>query len=73
MIWARAPRQEETRVREFLLNESCCSETAHSLAHKLGLNPKRCQRALERLVDEGMLRRRDLGDIAPIYYRYGGE
>ena len=72
-MWARAQRQEERRVREFLLNEPCCSETAHSLASKLGLNPKRCQRALERMVDEGMLRRRDLGNVAPIYYRYGAE
>jgi predicted ArsR family transcriptional regulator len=71
VIWARTQRQEERRIREFLLNESCCSETAFSLAAKLGLNPKRCQRALDQMVDEGVVRRRDLGDIEPIYYRYG--
>ena len=71
MIRVRAQRQEERRIREFLLNESCCSETAFSLATKLGLNPKRCQRALDHLVEEGVVRRRDFGDIEPIYYRYG--
>ena len=72
MIRVRAQRQAERRIREFLLNESCCSETALSLATKLGLNPKRCQRALDQMVDEGVVRRRDFGDIEPIYYRYGG-
>ena len=67
-----APRPEEWRVREFLLNEPACSETADSLASKLGLSRKRCRRALEGLVSEGLMRRREFADIEPIYYRYPG-
>lgn len=70
MIWARLSYQEERRVREFLLNQSACSETAHSLARKLGLNHKRCRALLDRMVNEGLVRRRDFADIEPIYYRY---
>jgi predicted ArsR family transcriptional regulator len=70
MIWARASHHVERRIREFLLNESCCSETAVSLATKLGLSRKRCRRALDQLVDEGLVRRREFSDFEPIYYRY---
>jgi predicted ArsR family transcriptional regulator len=72
MIWAKTRHYDERRVREFLLNESCCSETAASLARKLGLDRKRCRKVLDLLVNEGMVRRRDFGDIEPIYYRYPG-
>lgn len=70
MIWAKAAHHDERRVREFLLNVPCCSETAVSLATKLGLDRKRCRRALDQLVSEGVVRRRDFTDIEPIYYRY---
>lgn len=73
MIWSRPKQVDERLVRDFLLNESCCSETAFSLATKLGLNRRRCQRALDQLVDEGVVRRREFGDIEPIYYRYPSE
>ena len=70
MIWVRPTFQDERRVRNFLLNESCCSETAVSLATKLGLNRQRCRLVLDRMVNEGVVRRRDFTDIESIYYRY---
>jgi hypothetical protein len=70
MIRAKTTPHDERRVREFLLNESCCSETAASLARKLGLDRKRCRRVLELLASEGVVRRRDFSDIEPIFYRY---
>jgi predicted ArsR family transcriptional regulator len=70
MIWARGANLEELRVRQFLLNQSTYSETAASLASKLGVSSRRCRQALEQLVDEGAARRRDFADIEPIYYRY---
>lgn len=57
-------------MREFLLNLPSCSETAMSLAAKLGLDRRRCRQALDLLVDEGIIRRRQFADIEPIYYRY---
>ena len=72
MIWARSSQHAERMVRDFLLSESSCSETAISLARKLGLDRRRCQRALDVLVQEGLVKRREFGDIEPIYYRYPG-
>jgi predicted ArsR family transcriptional regulator len=72
MIWAKSSQREERRVRDFLLSEPSCSETAASLARKLGLNQRRCRRALDVLATEGVVRRRDFSDIEPIYYRYPG-
>jgi predicted ArsR family transcriptional regulator len=70
MIWMRSNHHSERLVREFLLNQHSCSETAISLASKLGLSRRGCRRALEQLVDEGVVRRREFSDIEPIYYRY---
>jgi predicted ArsR family transcriptional regulator len=70
MIWASRALQTERRVRDFLLNEPACSETADSLATKLGLNRRNCRKALDSLVADGLVRRRDFRDIASIYYRY---
>lgn len=70
MIWTRSNPYDEVRVREFLLKQPSCSETAVSLASKLGLSRRGCRRALELLVDEGVVRRREFSDIEPIYYRY---
>jgi len=61
---------DEWRVREFLLQEPACSETADSLARKLGLSRNQCRRTLDLLVSEGVVRRRDFPDIEPIYCRY---
>jgi predicted ArsR family transcriptional regulator len=73
MIWARSSDKEERRVRDFLLNESSCSETAASLARKLGMDRRKCRQALELMVAEGVVRRREFADIEPIYYRYPGQ
>ena len=70
MIWVRSANRAERRVREFLLNERACSETVASLATKLGVDSRGCRRALEQLVEEGFVRRREFHDIEPIYYRY---
>jgi predicted ArsR family transcriptional regulator len=70
MIWAKGANLEELRVRQFLLNQTAYSETAASLASKLGVSSRRCRQALEKLVTEGAARRRDFADIEPIYYRY---
>ena len=70
MIPLRSHQQEERRVREFFLNEPCCSETAFSLATKLGVDRRRCKRVLDEMVDEGVVRRRQFVGIEPIYYRY---
>jgi ribosomal protein S25 len=40
------------------------------LADKLGINRRRCRRILERLVEQGVLQRRDYADIEPIYVRF---
>jgi hypothetical protein len=70
MIWANSSQRAERLVRDFLLSESSCSETAISLARKLGLDRRRCRKALDLLVREGMIKRREFSDIEPIYYRY---
>ncbi|MCC7107371.1 MAG: GntR family transcriptional regulator [Chloroflexi bacterium] len=65
--------QHETtrqRVREFILQAPSASETAESLATKLRISRWSCRRALDSLVNEGLIRRRDFKDIAPIYCRY---
>jgi predicted ArsR family transcriptional regulator len=70
MIRAKSAFSAEQIVREFLLQEAACSETAESLANKLRLNPSRCRRALDQMVKEGVVRRREFCDIQPIYYRH---
>jgi predicted ArsR family transcriptional regulator len=70
MIRARPSYSTEQIVREFLLQENSCSETADSLANKLRLSRGRCRQALDQMVKEGVVRRRDFSDIEPIYYRH---
>jgi predicted transcriptional regulator len=70
VIFARWRQYDERRVRDFFLNAPSSSETAFSLSSKLKLNRRRCRRALEQMVDEGVVKRRQFGDIEPIYYRY---
>ncbi len=63
---------EERRLRDFLATPSGVSESAASLAVKLGMARGQCKRILEQLVQEGLVRRRDFDDIEPIYYRFPG-
>lgn len=72
MIWAKLSQVDQRTVRDFLLNEPSCSETAVSLASKLGLRRGNTRQALDQLVDEGLVRRRDFTDMASIYYRFKG-
>jgi predicted ArsR family transcriptional regulator len=72
MIWAKLNEFDQRTVRDFLLNEPSCSETAVSLASKLGLRREKTRRALDELVNEGLVRRRDFTDMASIYYRFPG-
>ena len=69
-IWAKFNQGDQRTVRDFLLNEPNCSETAVSLASKLGLRRGNTRRALDELVNEGVVRRRDFSDMASIYYRF---
>lgn len=70
MIWNKPSAQEERRVRDFLVGAPAVSESALSLGAKLQIDQRRCRRVLDQLVREGLLRRRDIGDREPIYYRY---
>ena len=51
MIWAKLNEFDQRTVRDFLLNEPSCSETAVSLASKLGLRRATTRRALDDLVN----------------------
>jgi ribosomal protein S25 len=76
LLWIRPVEIEqglppdERRVRDFVDSPAGVSESVLSLADKLGINRRRCQRILERLVEQGILQRRDFSDIEPIYVRF---
>jgi hypothetical protein len=57
------------RIRGFVEEHAAVSETVLSLSTKLRVNRRTCRDVLERLVDEGVVRKRDFRDIEPIYYR----
>jgi len=68
MFW-KERRNDVERVRQFVNGLDPVCETADSLAAKLRLSRRACRRALDQLVQEGVLRRRDFDDIQPIFYR----
>jgi len=68
-MWTDATAREERRIRAFVEGLPAVSETVRSLSSKLNVNRRLCRSVLERLVDEGAVRRRDFRDIEPIYYR----
>ena len=70
MIWGRPSIYEERRIRTFVERQRGLSESALSLAPKVGVAPRHCRKVLDALVREGLVRRREFGDIEPIYYRY---
>ncbi len=78
LLWVRSTREEtiystdERRVREFLEAPGGLSESVDSLASKLGIARGKCKRVLEQLVEEGLVTRKEFGDIEPIYYRFPG-
>jgi predicted ArsR family transcriptional regulator len=61
---------EERRVREYLEGPGGVSESAMSLSDKLGVSQRQCRRILDRLVEQGVLKRTDFVDIEPIYSRF---
>jgi ribosomal protein S25 len=63
-------RPDERRVRDFVDSPAGVSESVASLADKLGINPSRCRRILELLVEQGVVQRHDFLDIEPIYVRF---
>jgi hypothetical protein len=76
LLWIRPVEVEqglhpdERRVRDFVDSPAGVSESVLSLADKLGISRRRCHRILERLVEQGILQRRDFADIEPIYMRF---
>ena len=63
-------RPDERRVRDFVDSPAGVSESVASLADKLQINPGRCRRILELLVEQGVVQRHDFADIEPIYVRF---
>jgi predicted ArsR family transcriptional regulator len=61
---------DEKRIIDFIEGQYAMSESASSLANKLGIEAKTVRRVLDHLVDAGAMRRRELGKSEPIYYRY---
>jgi predicted ArsR family transcriptional regulator len=61
---------DERRIREFCDSPAGVSESAVSLASKLGISQRSCRSILERLVEQGVVGRRDYQDIEPMYFRF---
>jgi predicted ArsR family transcriptional regulator len=76
LLWIRPVAGEqafppdERRVRDFVDSPGGVSESARSLADKLGISRSRCRRILERLVEQGVVERREFADIEPMYLRF---
>jgi hypothetical protein len=76
LLWIRpdgaepASEPDERRVRDFIESPGGISESAESLADKMGISRRRCQRILDGLVEEGVLQRREYADMQPIYVRF---
>jgi hypothetical protein len=61
---------DERRIREFIDCPGGISESARSLGSKLGIGQQRCRAILERLVEQGVVARREFSDIEPMYVRF---
>jgi predicted ArsR family transcriptional regulator len=76
LLWLRPVAAEqslapdERRVRDYIDSPGGVSESASSLADKMGISRRRCRGILERLVEQGVVQRRDFADIEPIYLRF---
>lgn len=76
LMWIRPTSAEqaltpdERRVRDFFDSPGGVSESASSLADKMGISRRRCRVILERLVAQGIVQRRDFDDIEPMYLRF---
>lgn len=76
LLWIRPIAGESTcspderRIRDYVDAPGGISESAASLAGKLGISRRHCRRVLEGLVEQGVLRRHDFADIEPVYVRF---
>ena len=76
LLWLRpvaaeqALSPDERRVRDYVDSPGGVSESARSLADKMGISRRRCRGILERLVEQGIVQRREFADIEPIYLRF---
>jgi predicted ArsR family transcriptional regulator len=76
LLWIRpiqaeqALQPDERRVRDFVDSPAGVSESVESLSDKLGVSRRRCRHILERLVEQGVVQRRDFADMEPIYLRF---
>jgi hypothetical protein len=61
---------DEKRLLDYVESQTAMSETPISLARKLKLDVRLVRTVLDRLVEEGKLRRRAFEDIEPVYYRF---
>ena len=76
LLWIRpvhaeqALEPDERRVRDFIDSPAGVSESVESLSDKLSINRRRCRLILERLVEQGVVRRREFADMEPMYVRF---
>jgi hypothetical protein len=76
LLWIRAAganpgfEPDEQRVREYVDSPGGISESAESLADKLGISHRRCRRILDELVEQGVLQRREYTNMQPMYSRF---
>ena len=76
LLWIRpaegeqAFQPDERRVRDYIDSPGGISESASSLADKMGISRRRCRGILERLVEQGIVQRREFADIEPMYLRF---
>ena len=62
---------EKQRIRVFIASQHAFSDTAVSLAHKVGVSTKTARRVLEELTAAGELTRRDYDPhTEPVYFRF---
>jgi hypothetical protein len=61
---------DEQRLRQYLERPGGVSESVCSLADKLEVSQRQCRRVLERMVEQGTLKRQDFADMEPIYSRF---
>ena len=76
LLWIRpssaeqALEPDERRVRDYMDSPGGVSESASSLADKMGISRRRCRGILEQLVEQGVVQRREFPDIEPMYLRF---
>jgi hypothetical protein len=76
LLWIRPASAEqglnpdERRVRDYMDSPGGVSESASSLADKMGISRRRCRGILEELVQQGVVQRREFADIEPMYLRF---